>query len=225
LHAAARDDEALDTYRKGNQMQDLPHNAALIVIDVQRAFDNPAWGERNNLGAEANIAALLEAWRSTGRPLFHIQHRSQRPASLFRPDAPGFPFKPQAEPLAGEPVLSKSVNSAFIGTDLEQRLRDAGIATVVICGITTDHCVSTSTRMAGNLGFEAFIVSDATATFERVGPDARHYTAQQMHDTALASLHGEFATVVDTPEVLAALKPCPAIPEALAGLARLPLGA
>jgi nicotinamidase-related amidase len=223
LHAAAQDDEALDTYRKGSKMQTLPHNAALIVIDVQQAFEDPSWGQRNNPEAEANIAALLKVWRSAGRPLFHIQHRSPRPDSLFHPDARGFPFKPQAAPMAGEPVLYKSVNSAFIGTDLEQRLRDAGIATVIICGITTDHCVSTSTRMAGNLGFNAFIVSDATATFERVGPDARHYTAQQMHDTALASLHREFATVVATGEVLDALRTAPAVPEALAGLARLPL--
>jgi nicotinamidase-related amidase len=206
-------------------MQTLPHNAALILIDVQQAFEDPSWGQRNNPQAEGNIAALLGAWRGTGRPLFHIQHRSPRPASLFHPDAYGFKVKPQAAPLAGEPVLFKSVNSAFIGTDLEQRLRDAGIGTLVIAGITTDHCVSTTTRMAGNLGFEAFIVSDATATFERIGPDGRHYTAQQMHDTALASLHREFATVATTGEVIDALRPAPAIPEALAGLARLPLRA
>jgi nicotinamidase-related amidase len=189
-----------------NQMQQLPANAALIVIDVQQAFNDPSWGERNNPQAEDKVAALLGAWRETRRPLFHIQHRSERAASLFHPDAPGFRVKPQAQPLPGEPVLYKNVNSSFIGTDLERRLRDAGIDTVVICGITTDHCVSTTTRMAGNLGFEAFIVSDATATFERTGPDARHYTAQQMHDTALASLHGEFATVVATADVIAATR-------------------
>jgi nicotinamidase-related amidase len=204
-------------------MQTLPHNAALIVIDVQQAFEDPSWGQRNNPQAEKNIAALLAAWRAKGRPLFHIQHRSPRPASLFHPDAPGFRVKPQAAPLAGEPVLFKSVNSAFIGTDLEQRLRDAGIGTLVITGITTDHCVSTTTRMAENLGFQAFLVADATATFERVGPDGRHYSAQLMHDTALASLHGEFATVVSTGEVLDASGAAPAIVEALAGLARLPL--
>lgn len=186
-------------------MMQLPANAALIVIDVQQAFDNPSWGERNNREAEDNIAALLAAWRATGRALFHIQHRSQRPGSLFHPDAPGFKVKPQAQPLPGEPVLYKNVNSSFIGTDLEQRLRDAGIGTVVICGITTDHCVSTTTRMAGNFGFDAFIVSDATATFERTGPDGRHYSAQLMHDTALASLHREFATVVAAKDVIAAL--------------------
>jgi nicotinamidase-related amidase len=186
-------------------MQQLPANAALILVDVQQAFNDPSWGQRNNPDAEHNVAALLAGWRAAKRPLFHIQHRSQRPQSLFHPDAPGFQVKPEAQPLADEPVIYKNVNSSFIGTDLEQRLRTAGIGTVVICGITTDHCVSTTTRMAGNFGFEAFIVADATATFERTGPDGRHYSAQEMHATALASLHGEFATVVSTPAVLAAL--------------------
>lgn len=187
-------------------MKQLPINAALIVIDVQRAFDDPSWGKRNQPAAESNIALLLDGWRATGRPLFHIQHRSARPASLFHPDAPGYPFKPEAQPLTGEPMIHKSVNSAFIGTDLEQRLRAAGIDTLAICGLTTDHCVSTTTRMAGNLGFATYLVGDAAATFERTGPDGCYFSAAQMHDSALASLHGEFATVVTTPQALGALR-------------------
>ncbi len=184
-------------------MKQLPPNAALVSIDVQQAFNYPDWGRRNNPDAERNIARILARWRATGRPLFHIQHRSQSPTGLFRPET-GFAFKPEGQPLPGEAVIEKSVNSAFIGTDLEARLRAAGIDTLVIMGLTTDHCVSTTTRMAGNLGFATCFVADATATFERTGPDGRHFTAEQMHDTALASLHGEFATVVWTEDVLAA---------------------
>jgi nicotinamidase-related amidase len=186
-------------------MKALPRNAALLSIDVQQAFNDPSWGRRNNPDAERNIAALLAAWRNTARPIFHVQHRSASPTGLFRPGTPGYLHKPEGQPLAGEPVIVKSVNSSFIGTDLEARLRAAGIGVLVIMGLTTDHCVSTTTRMAGNFGFETYFVADATATFERTGPDGRHFTAEQMHDTALASLHGEFATVVWSEDVLAAL--------------------
>jgi nicotinamidase-related amidase len=183
----------------------LPNNAALIVVDVQVAFDDSAWGTRNNPEAEANVAQLLAAWRVSGRPILHIQHRNTKRGRRFHPDSPGFSAKPEAEPLPSETVLTKTVNSAFIGTDLEQRLRDVGVADVVVCGLTTDHCVSTTTRMAGNLGFRAVIVSDATATFDRIGPDGRHWTAELMHDCAIASLHQEFAVALTTEQVLAAV--------------------
>ncbi|HEY0488149.1 MAG TPA: cysteine hydrolase family protein [Telluria sp.] len=186
-------------------MQALPPDATLILIDVQQAFNDPSWGTRNNPQAKENIAALLGGWRDAGRPVIHVQHRSPRPHSLFHPDQPGYPFKPEARPLPGEPVVHKDVNSAFIGTDLEQRLRAAGARTLVIAGLTTDHCVSTTTRMAGNLGFDTLLVGDAAATFDRHGPDGAYYTAQQMHDAALASVHKEFATVVTAREMLARL--------------------
>jgi nicotinamidase-related amidase len=186
-------------------MQVLPADATLVLIDVQQAFNDPSWGKRNNPQAEANIGALLAGWRQSRRPVIHIQHKSPRPASLFHPDNAGFPFKPEALPREGEPVIHKDVNSAFIGTDLEQRLRAAGSPTLVIAGITTDHCVSTTTRMAGNFGFTAFLVGDAAATFDRHGPDGNYYSADQMHDSALASLHNEFATVVRTADVLQSL--------------------
>lgn len=187
-------------------MQHLPSNAALIVIDVQQAFDNPRWGARNNPQAEQNIARLLAAWRATRRPVIHVHHRSLRADGLFHAEAPGSAVKPEALPLDGETVIYKNVNSSFIGTDLEARLRAEGIGTVVLVGITTDHCVSTTTRMAGNLGFDALIVSDATATFERTGVQGQHFSAQTMHETALASVNGEFAQVHDTAQLLAAAR-------------------
>ncbi len=186
-------------------MNTLPRASALLVIDVQCAFNDPMWGERNNPLAERNIADLLAGWRATERPIMHVRHRNSESGGRFHPDAPGFAVKPEARELPGETVLTKQVNSAFIGTDLEARLRAGRITTVVIVGITTDHCVSTTTRMAANLGFDTVIVSDATATFERPGPDGRHYSADEMHDTALASLNGEFATVASKQQVLAAL--------------------
>ena len=176
-------------------------NAALIVIDVQQGFLDPRWGQRNHPGAERNIAALLAAWREAGRPLFHVQHGSRSDQGAFYPGTPGHAFKPEAQPLPGEIVIRKDVNSAFIGTDLEARLRAGGIDTVVLCGLTTDHCVSTTARMAGNLGFRTFLVEDACATHERTGPDGTWFSAEQMHATAVASLNGEFATVTGTADL------------------------
>ena len=94
------------------------------------------------------------------------------------------------------------MNSAFIGTGLEERLREQGIERVVIAGLTSDHCVSATARMAGDLGFDVYVVADATATFGRTGPDGEHLAAEQVHAVSLATLEGEFATVVRTEELL-----------------------
>ena len=180
----------------------LSSNTALLIIDVQQGFDDPKWGRRNNPDAEANISNLINLWRSEKRPVIHIQHCSVEPDSPLRPELPGCQFKPEAAPIEGEPVFKKTVNSAFIGTKLESYLRDNGIEQIVIVGLTTDHCVSTTTRMAGNLGFTVTLVSDATATFNRIGHDGIEYSADEIHRIHLASLNGEFCVVRSTEDVL-----------------------
>src|SRR5439155_1107551 len=180
---------------------------ALIVIDVQRAFDEweAAGKRRNNPEAVVRIAELLKAFRNSRTPIFHIRHQGTRPGSSFLPGGTGYPVKDEARELEGEPVLVKRVNSGFIGTDLESRLRAADITTLVICGATTNHCVETTTRMAGNLGFDACLVRDATWTFDRVGPDGDRHSAEQIHAMTLANLNGEFASIVFAAEVVASL--------------------
>ncbi len=182
-------------------MQTLPQHAVLILIDVQKGFDDPSWGPRNNPQAEQNMARLLEAFRATGRPVIFVQHMSQKPASPLRPNQPGNEIKDVVAPR-GERVIQKTVHSALINTNLERTLRAAAQDTVVITGITTDHCVSTTARMAGDLGFTTYIVDDATATFDRKTYDGRSIPAQAVHEAALASLHGEFGMVISTEEVL-----------------------
>ncbi|MGD1054758.1 MAG: cysteine hydrolase family protein [Nitrososphaerales archaeon] len=185
------------------RQEKLSSNAALVIIDVQKTWDDPRLkATRNNPNAELRMAKLLAEWRRTGRPVFHVRHDSRFPNSLFRRGRPGNEIKGEVKPRAGEPVISKSVNSAFIGTDLEARLRRAEINEVVITGITTDHCVSTTARMAGNLGFKTFVVSDATAAHDWVGIHGERYNARLIHETSLASLNGEFAEVLDSKELL-----------------------
>ncbi len=182
----------------------LPANAALLVVDVQMGFLDPDWGERNNPDAEANIARLIAAWRASGRPIHHVHHASPSPTGHFRPGSPGHRPRPEALAAAGEPIHVKAVNSAFIGTTLEADLRAAEIDTLVIVGLTTNHCVSTTARMAGNLGFVTYVVEDATATFDRLGLDGRLRSAADVHAAALSDLADEFATIVATEAVLRA---------------------
>jgi nicotinamidase-related amidase len=180
----------------------LDRNTALLVVDMQTGFADPAWGPRNNPGLEANVAALIAAWRETAAPLFHVHHESPSPAGLLRRGTPGNAPMPEALPLAGEQVYRKTVNSAFVGTTLRADLRRLGIDTIVIVGLTTNHCISTTARMAGNLGFETFVVADATAAFARAALDGRIRPAEEVHMDALSDLQGEFAGIVTTAQVL-----------------------
>ncbi len=182
-------------------MNSIPKNAALLLIDVQVGFDQPYWGERNNRDAESVLQRVLQVWRETNRPIFHIQHLSTDPNSPLHPDSPGVKIRPEVAPLPGETVITKSVNSAFIGTNLELQLHEAGISTLIIGGLTTQHCVSTTTRMAGNLGFSVYLLSDGTAAFEWSG-NGQTFSAETIHQTELAILDREFASVVSAETVL-----------------------
>lgn len=173
-----------------------------MIVDVQKGFEDPSWGKRNNPEAEENISELLSLWRTHGFPVFHVRHLSTEKGSPLAPGLPGSEIKDAVSPLEGETLVEKNVNSAFIGTDLEKLLRDRGIDTLVVTGLTTDHCVSTTSRMAANLGFDTYVVSDATATFNRTGPDGTSYAADKVHEMSLVNLHKEFATIVDTAELL-----------------------
>lgn len=177
--------------------------SALLVVDVQVGFDEPIWGPRNNPHAEENIAALLAAWRSSGGRILHVHHESQSPSGQFQRNTAGQLPKPEAQPAEGEKIYRKSVNSAFIGTCLEADLREACIDSLVVVGLTTNHCVSTTVRMASNLGFDVFVVTDATAAFDRAALDGTTRLANDVHTAALSDLQGEFAQLVDTGAIIA----------------------
>jgi nicotinamidase-related amidase len=175
---------------------------ALIPIDVQQAFDLPA---SSNPAVEGNGLRLLSTWRDAGLPLIHVRHDSIKPGSPFTPGLPGNALRPGFEPQGREPLVSKSVNAAFIGTDLDLRLRRLGIEQVVLFGLTTDMCVSTTARVAANLGYRSIVIGDATACFDLVDADGRTIAAADLHRAHLATLHAEFARVVTTDAVVTAL--------------------
>jgi nicotinamidase-related amidase len=183
--------------------QDLDRTA-LLVIDVQRAFDDPRWGPRNNPDCEANVARLIAEWRERGRPLVFVRHDSVEDGSPLAPGSPGNAFK---EAVTGEPdlLVTKSVNSAFIGDpDLDGWLRSKGITGVAVAGIQTNYCAETTARMAGNLGYETLFVLDATHTFDMPALDGSTITADELARVTAANLDGEFATVVMTGDVVSA---------------------
>ncbi|HEU4535561.1 MAG TPA: cysteine hydrolase family protein, partial [Polyangiaceae bacterium] len=177
--------------------------AALVLVGVQRGFDEPAWGRRNNPRAEAQIKALLEAWRAGGREVVHVRHHSRLPASPLRAGAPGAAFKDFAEPRPGELVVTKAGNSAFAGTELEAELRGRGATALVLAGFTSNHCVDATARQGSDLGFRVFVAGDACAAFDRAGPDGKLVAAEDLHAVSLANLHQEFAVVLSTAELLA----------------------
>jgi nicotinamidase-related amidase len=180
-------------------------NVALLIIDMQKAIDHPSWGRRNNSTTEINISCLLSSWRHNGKLVIHIRHSSREEKSTYRPNQEGFEFKPEVQPQNGETIITKSTNNAFIGTELEAILFHNGISTVIICGVTTNNSVEATARMAGDLGYQTFVVSDATAAFDKVDYAGHHRTAEEVHAMSLANLHGEYATVASTEEVLTKL--------------------
>ncbi len=179
-------------------------NVALLLIDIQKGLDDWEFygGNRNNLDAEKNASKILNAFRKLNWPIFHVRHSSTNPESPLHASKPGFMIKEEVVPIEDEPIITKHVNSAFIGTDLEQRLRDQGIKQVIIVGLTTNHCVSTSTRMAANLGFETYLITDATATFDRKGINGKTFEAELIHQTCLANLNDEFAQILNSEQLL-----------------------
>jgi nicotinamidase-related amidase len=181
-----------------------PGNAALVLVDVQQAFDDPMWGPSNNPDCEANVGRLLAHWREHGGTVVFVRHDSVEPGSPLAPSLPGNAFKAVVE---GEPdlLVTKEVNSAFLGTPrLEPWLRDRGIDAIVIAGIQTNMCCETTARMGGNLGFDVAFALDATRTFDRDDPlNGGRIDADTLARVTAVNLHDEFAQVMSTDALIA----------------------
>jgi len=176
--------------------------AVLLPIDMQQAFDEPAWPRRWNKAVDRNGQALLAAWRQAGRPIIHVRHDSVAPGSSLAPGRPGNAFRSGFDPREGEPVVSKSVNSAFIGTDLDLRLKRLGARHVVAFGISTDMCVSTTVRTGANMGWEMVLVPDACDCFDLPDGQGGTIAAEQVHAAHVATLAFEFSAVMKLDELI-----------------------
>jgi len=181
----------------------IKKNPALLLVDIQKAFlekDYPGL-IRNNENAEFICGKILKKWRTLDLPIIHVRHSSTNPESKLHKSRPGFEFNDYVTPLETEMVLTKEVNSAFIGTNLENILIKSQIDTLVIVGMTTNHCISTTVRMSGNLGFDTYLISDSTACYNTKGMNGEIIDCNTIYNSALASLQEEFATVIDSKEL------------------------
>lgn len=175
---------------------------ALIVIDVQKGFDDVAWGPRNNPSCEENIERLVTHWSQTKRPLIFVRHDSKQSGSPLEPGQEGNEFKDFLQAIPDVLVI-KNVNSAFLGKpDLHQWLQERNIRDVAICGITTNHCCETTARVAGNLGYRTHFVIDATHTFDRSDLNGVTISAEELSRVSAANLKDEFAEIVMTQHLL-----------------------
>ncbi len=141
-----------------------PATAALLIFDLQKAFEGSERGRRDDPQAEANAVDLLAAWRAGGGPVIHVQHLSREPGSPYRPRQPGCDAKDEVRPRAGEFVIQKSTHDAFIDTGLAPFLAERGVDTLVVAGDSTSDSVEATLRGAGNLGYRTFLADDATIT-------------------------------------------------------------
>ena len=181
----------------------IKKNPALLLVDIQKAFlekDYPGL-IRNNENAEFICGKILKKWRTLDLPIIHVRHSSSNPESKLHKSRPGFEFNDYVTPLETEMVLTKEVNSAFIGTNLENILIKSHVDTLVIVGMTTNHCISTTVRMSGNLGFDTYLISDSTACYNTKGLNGEIIACNTIYNSALASLQEEFATVIDSKEL------------------------
>ena len=177
-------------------------NAVLLPIDMQQAFDEPGWPRRWNAEVDANGLTLIRDWRTAGRPIIHVRHDSVQPGSTLAPGAGGNAFRPGFGPVGDEPLVTKSVNSAFIGTDLELRLKRLGARHVVVFGISTDMCVSTTVRTGANMGWDMILVPDACDCFDLPDGKGSIIPAEQVQAAHVATLAFEFCRTFGTRELL-----------------------
>ncbi len=189
----------------------LPSDAVLLIVDLQRAIDDPRWGELNNPGAEAQVAALLAAWRACGLPVLHIRHDSPESRSLYRADTPGHAFKPCAAPGAGEPVFAKQTTSAFSDGRLDAALTKLGVTALVLCGVLTQNSVEATARAAGDLGYRVFVVEDACRASAKIDAAGRRWSAEEVHALSCANLAEEYARIVTTDAAILAARLAAAI--------------
>ena len=180
----------------------IPAGSLLIVINAQKALHFSSQSKRSNLRAEDNILVLLKFWRKRKWPILHVKHISNKVGSLFYRESEGTNFIQGFEPQGKEIVLEKQKASAFIKTSLENEISQLKVPSIVLTGFTAGECIDATARHASDLEIPTFVIGDATATFDLVGPKGKLHKAEKVHRATMANLHAHFADVLDTLSIL-----------------------
>jgi nicotinamidase-related amidase len=180
----------------------LAKDSVLIIINAQNALLDPAYGERNNRAAEGNIQKILASWRARRAPIFHVRHVSDRKDSYFFRESKSSEFIDSLKPLADERIIEKFRPSAFSETDLARHLEGKEFHTVVLAGFTANECIDATARQSAELGFDTYVVGDATAMFDFAGPNGKTVKADRVHRLVLANLNALCAKVIASEDLL-----------------------
>ena len=182
-------------------IEKFDETTALLLVDVQKGVNEVKYyggpsGKRNNHSAEENMRCLLAEWRRLGKRVAFTRHNSREINSPLKLELETGNQIEGLEINGPDIVVEKDVNSGFIGTSLELELRRSGINRLVVMGFYTNYCIETTVRMAGNLGFDTYLVHDACAAVNTLGHDGEYYEPDLVHNMSIASLHGEFCTAI-----------------------------
>ena len=186
-------------------------STAMLLVDVQKGVNDTSYyggskGRRNNLDAETNIIHILTEWRLSNRKVAFTKHNSIEANSPLKLSLNSGQQLDGMEPESDDIVIEKDINSGFIGTSLELDLRRAGIQRLVVMGFFTNICIETTVRMAGNMGFDTYLVHDACATVNSIGHDGTDYDPDLVHNMAIGNMHGEFCTAITTEDAISLCK-------------------
>lgn len=184
---------------------ELDATTALVIIDVQKAIDEPEWEGKNNPDYQTRIHDLLTLWRARDWPIFHVKHNAKNPHSAFHPLSETNAFKPETRPFPGEAIIEKEVNCAFIGTGLGSMLRIEGCTKVIICGVVTHNAVDATVRHAACLGFDTYVASDACTAVPVTDKTGKIWPAEDVHNLTLAILATDYCQVITMQDIFKAI--------------------
>ena len=174
----------------------------LIIINAQNGLLDATQEGRNNSEAEKNISQLLSFWRSKNREIIHVKHLSDNPSSIFFRNSSGCEFLESLAPLSNEQIVEKKKSSAFSGTDLESLLSKKDGINIILAGFTANECIDATARDAASLGFESYVVGDATAMFDVRDTNGKLLKAERVHRLTLANINALYAKVIQTTDLI-----------------------